>query len=231
MPTVSEIKTWYDKKYLARGKNSWRAAGAYPIFLDYLSVSAGKKILDAGCGTGYLLKAAHERGLESYGIDISAQGVKIASVIAPESHISVGQAEQLEFSDNFFDYVTCLGVLEHFSDMEKGLQEMKRVAKPGASLCIMVPNSNFLYWKLKGASGTDQADINERLLSLHAWKKFFAQSGLEIVKIHKDKWFKEANSFGAKPKQNFLRNIAGKIICFLLPLKYTYQFIFILRKP
>jgi len=53
------------------GENAWRTFEAYPFFLDYLNVKSGEKLLDIGCGTGYLLKATDQRGLQTYGVDIS----------------------------------------------------------------------------------------------------------------------------------------------------------------
>jgi len=46
--------------------------------LDYLGAQKGRKLLDVGCGTGFLLLAAFKRGLKTYGIDISEEAIKIA---------------------------------------------------------------------------------------------------------------------------------------------------------
>src|SRR5207247_1877624 len=81
-----------------------------------------------------------------------------------------------------------LGALEHFLDMGQGLEEMKRVAKPGARFCIMVPNQDFIGWKVLGHQGTAQQDINEHLQSLAAWRRLFEAHGLGVVRASPDRW-------------------------------------------
>ena len=228
--TVSEenIKDWYNKKHLTKGKNAWRPYEAYSIFLDYLNVKPGKKLLDVGCGTGYLLKESNRRGLKTYGQDISNEAIKIAKKVSLNSKILVGKGENLRFPRNHFDYITCLGALEHFLDMEKGINEMVRVAKKEALFCIVVPNINCGIGWLRG---TEQQDINENLLSLKQWKNFFRKQGFEILRVHQDKWF--MNQIKVLSSANPLRimnRVIHKSIWKFLPLNYAYQFIFIMKK-
>lgn len=63
MISEKEIKNWYDQRHISFGENAWRPFEAYSIFLDHLNVKAEKKLLDIGCGTGYLIKVATQRGL------------------------------------------------------------------------------------------------------------------------------------------------------------------------
>jgi len=210
-----EIKNWYDRRHRNRGENAWRSAEAYPVFLGYLNPLPGRKLLDVGCGTGFLLKAAAEMRLETYGIDISDEGVKIAKQISPDSTIIAGNGENLWLPDEFVDYITCIGALEHFLDIERGVNEMVRVAKPDATLCIVVPNANFIYWRLKRSKGTEQQDINETLMSLNRWKNIFTKAGLEVLGVYHDTW---------------LARKIGKLALALLPIRLTYQFVFVLKK-
>jgi len=228
MVTEKEIKDWYNRKHSSKGDKAWRPAHAYPIFLDYLQVEPRKKFLDIGCGTGHLLSEAEKRGLETYGVDISDEAVQIVQRISPRSRVAVGSGENLEFPDGFFDYLTCIGALEHFLDMRKGLREMIRVTRKEARLCIVVPNINCFAWKNSGSRGTDQQDINERLLSLKEWKAFFRGEGLKILKIHQDKWFvKDIRIFSSANPLGIVKRALYKS---LLPLHYAYQFIFVLAR-
>lgn len=231
MTTEKEIKDWYNQWHCRKGEDAWRSYEAYHIMLDYLKPQKGKRLLDLGCGTGYLLKGADERGLETYGIDISDEAVKIAKRISPNSKIIEGRGEKINFPDNFFDYLICIGALEHFIDMEKGIDEIIRVAQEDALFCIVVPNVNYLYWKIRGKKGTKQSKINERLLSLDDWKNTFNQKGLKILKVYPDKWpFQKISIFSSINPLAITTKAICKLVAFTLPLKYTYQFVFIMRK-
>ncbi len=222
MTDRTKISEWYNRHHSSHGNESWRPRKSYQVCLNLLGVAqqpsgSGKKLLDIGSGTGFLLSLADERGLDTYGIDISNEGVKLAQSNSPNSDLRVGMGEEIPHEDDKFDYVTCIGVLEHFLDIPKGLAEMKRVALPEAGLCIVVPNKNFLLWKIKRDAGTSQQDISETLLSLADWQQMIEAAGFEVVSVHHDSYHAH--------KSNWLVRLAW----FFLPLKYTYQFIFILK--
>jgi SAM-dependent methyltransferase len=230
-PTEQDIKAWYNRRYADRGLGSMRPPDAYQAFLNVLDVQPGRILLDIACGTGFLLHAAAQRGLKTYGTDISEEAARLSKQTSPESEVLVGKGEDLEFADGMFDYITCIGSLEHFLDMDKGLGEMKRVAKSDALLCITVPNSNFLYWRVSGKHGTEQQDINEHLMSLSEWKGLFSRNGLEVVRIRQDRWpMKKIRPFATPNPLRIVRDLAFKLVWALLPLKSAYQFIFVLKK-
>lgn len=205
---------------------------AYPIFLDLLRASAGSNLLDVSCGAGFLLKAATQRGIKAYGIDISDEAVTIARKTAPAAEIQVGKGEDLPFPDQTFEFLTCIGSLEHFIDMEKGLEEMRRVTKSGARLCIVVPNSKYLPWQIFGQPGTEQQAINEHLMSLDAWSAKFSGHSFRIAAVHQDRWpAKERPVFGSRNPVRMLKRALFQLMWVFLPLRYTYQFIFILERP
>jgi len=227
----ASIKEWYNQKHLKYGNSAWRPYEAYSIFLKLLKPVSSKKLLDVGCGTGFFLRTAAENGLETYGVDISAQAVKLSKQNSPSSNIKEVNDENLPFHNGFFDYVCCLGALEHFVDMDKGVKEFKRTAKPSAKFLIIVPNVNYIYWKITGKLGTEQQEINERLYPLKQWKSYFENHGFKIIKIYQDTWeFK--NVLHRKSKnifELFLRYIC-RFFYFLIPLRYTEQFIFVMER-
>jgi len=55
-------------------------------------------------------------------------------------------AEDLPFDDQAFDHVACLGALLYFQDVDKALDEVKRVLKPGGRLYMRTVNRTNLYW-------------------------------------------------------------------------------------
>jgi SAM-dependent methyltransferase len=208
-----------------------RPAAAYPPFLDLVQARAGATLLDVSCGSGLLLKAAEARGVAAYGVDLSDAAVRLAHDVSPKAGVAVGTGEELCFRDASFDCVTCLGSLEHFLDVGRGLREMLRVAKPDARFCIMVPNRNFAGWRLLGRQGTAQQDINERLLSLAEWRQVFADEAFEVLQVAPDRW--HAVKWRSRPGRGWLAAARGWLIEMAwraLPLDWEYQFIFVLRR-
>ena len=228
---VAKIKEYYNSRYSNRGDEAFRPWEAYPEFLDYLGVSSGRRLLDVGCGNGFLLSAAEQRGLQTFGIDISEAAAELARKNAPNSEIRVGRAESLDYLDDYFDYLTCLGTLEHCLDIDKALSEMYRVTKKSAKICIMVPNLNYIMWKLHGQAGTEQQEINEQLFSLKEWLSILNRNGFAIQKNLQDKWgAHNIRIFGTKHPKDILLRMLMKLLWYFMPLRFTYQFIFICIK-
>jgi len=229
--SAEAVKAWYNQHYAAKGLQTMRPDAAYPVFLDLLGATAGSRLLDVSCGAGSLLAAAHARGIESVGVDLSDEAVRLAKRVVPTAEVAVGAGEALAFRAGTFDYVTCLGSLEHFLDMGQGLEEMKRVAKPGAWFCIMVPNQNFIGWKVLGHQGTAQQDINEHLQSLAAWRRLFEDHGLSVVRATPDRWHAVRwRSASARGVQRLLIGPLLELAWRLIPLRWQYQFVFVLER-
>lgn len=227
------IKDFYNNLYLHKKEKAMDPFYVYQRWLKFFlpQIQKGKKLLDIGCGTGYFLKASSKAGLKTFGIDISEEAIKLAKKNSPDSRISIGEGENLPFSSQSFDYVTCLGSLEHFLDLERGLAEMVRVAKLGAEFLIIVPNKNYLWNKVLGQQGTIQQDYKEELKDLDSWKKLFESYGLRVEKISQDKYPAEiVKIFEHKNPIKILRRIIYHLVWIFMPLRYAYQFIFVLRK-
>ena len=231
MPAVDEVRAWYNQHYAGKGLQSMRPRQAYRVFLDLLAVQPGATLLDVSCGPGFLLEAAQGRGVAASGVDLSDEAVRLARRVCPQCSLVVGAGEYLAFADATFDYVTCLGSLEHFLDMAQGLREMLRVARPAARFCIMVPNQNFLGWRILGHQGTAQQDINEQLLSLAAWRRIFREHGLDVLKVIPDRWHAVKWRYGSpRGAWSLLKGLALEAAWRLLPLVWEYQFIFLLER-
>jgi SAM-dependent methyltransferase len=95
------------------------------------------RILDAGCGTGGMLRALIEFG-RPFGVDFHPRALAHARGRAPVARASV---EQLPFASNCFDLLTSFDVLYHRAvvDDQAALREFSRVLRPGGSLLLRVP--------------------------------------------------------------------------------------------
>ncbi|MFH1354199.1 MAG: class I SAM-dependent methyltransferase [bacterium] len=110
----------------------------------------GDKYLDVGCGTGLMLR---HLPAGSVGIDINPRHLKRAKKYVPESELRQGDAEQLEFPDDFFSTVICTEVLEHLVDSDKAVGEIKRVLRPEGVFIGSVPARSLL-WRFRFLSST-----------------------------------------------------------------------------
>ena len=104
--------------------------------------------LDAGCGEGHLLAYLYEQKLvgEMVAVDLDQRKLDYASRHYPYCQYVRGNIQQLELDDNLFDFVMSTEVFEHLPDPARALQELRRVAKPGAHLIISVPFEPFFHW-------------------------------------------------------------------------------------
>ena len=100
--------------------------------------------LDVACGTGDLSIELLRRGFSVTGIDLSEEMLEIAKqkTASANFHSSIfnfqlANAEALPFPDDSFDAVTCAFGIRNFVHLEKGLEEMTRVLKPGGRMVIL----------------------------------------------------------------------------------------------
>ena len=105
-------------------------------------VSPGTRALDLCCGTGDISFALAQRGAETTGLDFSPQMLEVAAQRHLKSQISnlkfiQGDAQELPFAENSFDIVTVGYGLRNLTSWQRGVDEMYRVAKPGARLIVL----------------------------------------------------------------------------------------------
>ena len=141
LPTRQAVQAFYDRTYRDQGLAD--PSRLYRWIVKLLRPIPGRVLLDVACGEGDLLHYAHQAQLVPMGIDLSPEAIRRASTRCPQAKLSVGDGAQLPFPNAAFDYVTSLGSLEHYRDMEQGLEEMARVLTSDGLACSMVPN---VFW-------------------------------------------------------------------------------------
>ena len=108
-------------------------------------IKNGDRALDLCCGTGDISFALARGGAETTGLDFSAQMLDVAAQRQSANSKAKtqvvkflqGDAQQLPFPENSFDVVTVGYGLRNLTSWERGLDEMFRVAKPGARLIVL----------------------------------------------------------------------------------------------
>lgn len=103
---------------------------------------AGRRVLDAACGTAYGSVILHQAGAASVmGVDIAEAVIAAAQPEMPAGvELRVGDVERLDLDSDTFDVVVCFETIEHVRDREAALAEFRRVLAPNGLLLISSPN-------------------------------------------------------------------------------------------
>ncbi|MCD7033504.1 methyltransferase domain-containing protein [Metabacillus sp. GX 13764] len=106
--------------------------------LDQEQPLFGKKVLDAGCGTGQTLYYLMQLGADAKGIDQDQRMIQKAEsrLGGSKERLQCGSLENLPYKDHTFDLVLSESVLS-FTDAPKSLTEIHRVLKPGGRLVMI----------------------------------------------------------------------------------------------
>lgn len=105
----------------------------FPTFLEIAKVS--DSILEVGAGDGRMIEILKTNGVKArfYALDL------VENVKDIPAKAVIGDARFLPFPDNSFDFVYSLGVVEHFPETLKAIQEHARVVKNGGKVLLTVP--------------------------------------------------------------------------------------------
>lgn len=137
-------RTRYEQDYMLKDFAEFPSAG-------------GKRVLEVGLGTGSDFIQWCRSGAEVHGRDLTTAAVRYVRERVRLENLSAdaetGDAENLDFPENYFDLYYSWGVLM-YPDIEKALAEAHRVLKPGGTLKIMLYSADsiavLLIWLLYG---------------------------------------------------------------------------------
>lgn len=209
-------------------------------FLGIRAKTEGK-LLDVACGKGLLIKAIREKNtnLLLCGSDISAYAIAVARKVVPSATFSVDDGEDLSFKGNQFDYVSCLGGLEYYSNPVKGAAEIARVLKKDGTALIFVPNlmfAGYIWLAFRnglmpthggtGKNGEQVYDYNqEKFYTYQGWKNILEKGGL---RIEATSIYSYLGSTRFAPR--FLLSLYNILLHKLIPFHLSYSFIFVCKK-
>ena len=143
--------------------------------IDHYKLTNNSKILDIGCGKGFLLFEFKKLlpGCEIRGLDISGYAIENAKEEV-KSFILKGHANSLPFENDYFDLIISLNTLHNLYcyDLKKSLIEIERVSKQNKYICVESYRNeheriNLLYWQV----------TCECFFTPDEWKWWFKESG------------------------------------------------------
>ena len=120
------------------------------------------RLLDVGCGTGFILNLAKRKGFDVHGVDPSLGMLEKAreNYGLLNGELQVASGEDLPYQDESFDVLLATGSLVHVSNLEPTAKEMVRVLKPGGVLRVI-----------------DHAPPRKKLITHPLWKIFLKSAG------------------------------------------------------
>lgn len=140
----SKRATTYDEGYAGRFSERF-----YNLLQKEVKLDDMMRILDVGCGTGFLLKRlCKERNIAAFGIDAEQNMIEFARNQYKNYSFFQARCEQIPFEDSYFDVLTTCMAYHHFSDKDGFAKEASRVLIPGGILYIADPKFPFLVRKM-----------------------------------------------------------------------------------
>lgn len=151
-----------------------RWAKVAKLMIDYYGLKPGDRVLDVGCGKGFLVYDFTQvlPGVEVAGLDISGYAIENAKEEV-KGVLRVGHAKDLPFEDNSFDLVVSINTLHNLYcyELDSALREIERVGK-NKYICVESYRNeeekvNLLYWQV----------TCEAFCTPDEWEWWFKQTG------------------------------------------------------
>jgi SAM-dependent methyltransferase len=128
------------------------------------------RVLEVGCGLGYLTYALRRAGYDALGIDVSPEAVASATRVFGHFYRAESIESYASKCSDTFDAIVMVEVIEHLEDPVKVLQSAMRLLAPGGSVIVSTPNRSFF------APGSDWATD---LPPVHLW--WFSEDSMHAM--------------------------------------------------
>lgn len=154
-------------------------------FSKYLQHLKKKKVLDVGCGVAEVKVLFDKWDCDYWGTDLVPETIE--RLKSNKVNATLGDARDIPFEDNSFDFVFSFGVIEHFDETEKSIEEHIRVAKPGGDILITVPNRITPYtfiettWHILNGTYKNGIASNGKRYTTNEMKRMVEKYDVEVI--------------------------------------------------
>jgi SAM-dependent methyltransferase len=162
------------EKYL--GQQTYRGNAVRQWVEGVTGPGNGRRTLDHGCASGATMLSWRDNGWLPVGIDPHRPSVELGKERFGLD-IQVAPGEKLPFREGEFDLVLSLGSLEHVYDLDKAMNELRRVLRRGGHLAIR--------WRSDVIFGSPLEYYNHnhyRYFSRNTWRLLLWRYGFEVIK-------------------------------------------------
>ena len=168
-------------------------------------------LLDAGCGTGGMLKAVRQKfpAANLTGVDQSSHALEVTAARETGAKLLPASVQELPFPDNTFDFVLSLDVLSSVGlDDSLALHEAHRVLRTGGRLILNVAALEFLKGAHDCAVDADRRYSRRQLQALLEGAKFWVErlsywNATFTAPIALVRWLSRARSRTGRPRSDF----------------------------
>ncbi len=162
MHNPAQYEAWY---HTPRG--AWIGNTEFSLMQSLLCPTAGTRLLDVGCGTGWFSRRFSECGLQVTAVDSDPAAIAYARSQGGEVPWMDASATALPFADNSFDYGAAVTSLCFINDVQQAVQEMWRVSRHGMVLGLL--NRRSLLYRQKHGRGGYKGARWDTLADVKSW--------------------------------------------------------------
>lgn len=146
MPGAAELEAFYNDGYreASSGRYSKAASRSRRAFfkaLRFLPWIAGKRVLDVGCGGGFMVKAFSRFAAEACGLDISQGSIDYARRHCPKGRFYCEDFETFARRGLEFEFVFTTDLMEHMPGTESFMSLVAKVTRPGSRVYVRTPDA------------------------------------------------------------------------------------------
>jgi len=160
------------------------------VIFAMCAVKALDKVLDIGSGRGWFSLHAAEQGAEVTALDLSEENLAKIKELNPAINTVFGDACEVPFTDERFDLIVALEVLEHIVDPKLAAANWKSLLKPDGRLILTVPYKEIIRYTLC-IHCNQKTPVNAHLHS------FDADSLIKLLNHH-GFWVRQTHLFSHK---------------------------------
>ena len=143
MPSEAEIDEFYSQhprndKYLRKSDGKYRRARWRILRLKRRV--PGRRFLDIGCSIGSSVAAARDAGFEATGVDLDPQSIEFAQPHYPGCRCLQTASTALARAGETFDLIFCTEVIEHVTDPQVFVDDLRALLNPGGIVFLTTPH-------------------------------------------------------------------------------------------